>query len=141
MSVPATLDHLVYAAPDLGQAIDRIEALLGVRPAKGGSHPSFGTCNALLSLGNAIYLEILAPDPDLPAPSRGRWTDHAPEGGGLMTWVVRSDSIEQTAQAARRAGGAIGAVIPGERALPMAVCSNGNSPTPMRCRSVARFRS
>jgi hypothetical protein len=31
--VTATIDHLVYACPDLGEAVDRIGAQAGVRPA------------------------------------------------------------------------------------------------------------
>ena len=96
----------------------RIEALTGTRPAKGGSHPGFGTHNALLGLGQGTYLELVAPDPEQPRPARGLWTDAAPVGGGLMTWVWRSRDIAGLASTAHAAGAAIGETIDGERRQP-----------------------
>lgn len=63
MSISA-LDHLIVGSQDLTEAIDWFENLTGVRAAFGGKHPGMGTHNALASLGDGAYLELLAIDPD-----------------------------------------------------------------------------
>lgn len=55
----AQIDHIVVGIDDLDRGIDSFEQLTGVRPAYGGKHPR-GTHNALVSLGDGTYLEILA---------------------------------------------------------------------------------
>lgn len=106
------VDHLVFASPDLEQGIAAVESLLGVRAAFGGKHTGLGTHNALLSLGGAAYMEIIAPDPEQPLPSRplpfGLATLKEPR---LATWAAKAESIEQLVERARSHGYDPGAVI------------------------------
>ncbi|MFW6084826.1 MAG: VOC family protein [Gemmatimonadota bacterium] len=95
------IDHLLYGTPDLSEGIDRIERLLGVRPVPGGRHPQYGTRNALAAIGPSCYLEVMAPDPSLPAPERGVLFG-LPELSEprLVSWVLRRKAIDEVAAAA-----------------------------------------
>jgi putative acetyltransferase len=93
--VPANIDHLLYAVPDLEEGCGQIEALLGIRPVRGGRHPAFGTHNALLALGSSVYLEVIAADPALPRPPRGVLLGlDALTAPRLARWVLRPDDLD-----------------------------------------------
>jgi hypothetical protein len=118
-AIPLGVDHLVYGVPELDVGVQEIEGLLGVRPVPGGRHPDYGTHNALLSLGPATYLEIIAPDPELPRPERGRpFGLDALDRPRLLTWVLRSEAIEELAGKAARAGVPLGPIQSGSREKP-----------------------
>jgi len=95
------LDHLVVACKDLDQGTAWLADRLGVEPQAGGKHPLMGTHNRLLRVGEGCYLEIIAIDPDAPAPARPRWFSldtpetqaRLAEGPLLLTWAVRTDKI------------------------------------------------
>jgi hypothetical protein len=119
MSFPDNIDHIVYAVADLQAGIDEIESLLGVRAAMGGRHPKFGTHNALLSLGPVTYLEIIAPDPGLPEPDEGfMFGISNNQKSRITTWALRTDSINELAEAAINAGVRIGSIATGSREAP-----------------------
>lgn len=103
----AEIDHLVVAAHSLAQGLAWCEATLGVLPGAGGKHAFMGTHNRLLAIGSAAfartYLEIIAVDPDAPAPARPRWfgldnprlqqsLQHAPR---LLHAVARTPDISR----------------------------------------------
>lgn len=66
MSTMHTLDHLIWEESTLEAGETRFAEATGVKPAFGGKHPHSGTHNSLLSLGDEVYLEVIALDPDHP---------------------------------------------------------------------------
>lgn len=112
------VDHLIWGGLDLESEIDRFERWTGVRAALGGRHPGEGTWNALLRLGPATYLELIAPDPTQPRPSHPRWLGlDALAEPRLVTWAATSVALDRQAAAARAAGLALGEVRSGRREL------------------------
>jgi hypothetical protein len=117
-----TVDHLVYATPDLAAGVRHIEAALGIQASPGGQHPGEGTRNALVALGPTSYLEIIGPDPDQPkppGPRKFRIDDlTAPR---LVTWAAKGTNLARIVEEARRRGVPVGDVIPGSRRTPAGV--------------------
>ncbi len=113
------VDHLVYATSDLHRGVAEIEAILGVRASPGGSHPGRGTRNALLALGPRTYLEIIAPDPEQPAPAAKRWLG-VDDGGRsrLVTWAATGSNLTLVRQSAAEKGVRLGEVGSGSRRQP-----------------------
>jgi len=118
--IEAALDHLVVAATTLAEGIDYVAARTGVTPHRGGKHVAMGTHNALLKLGQRVYLEIIAIDPQGTPPPRPRWFDlddaelraDLIDSPRLVHWVARTPDI---AAASARAAVALGSVHPMSR--------------------------
>lgn len=114
-----SLDHLVYAVPDLPSALNWFEEHTGLRPAIGGRHPQQGTHNALVNIGNGAYLEIVAIDPentDIPPP---RWmgVDHI-SAPTMVRWSLKSDNLPQQAALLQDLNPSLGTIHTGQRKTP-----------------------
>lgn len=105
------IDHLVWSTPDLDLGIRQIEELTGVQPVAGGSHPGAGTRNALLPLGEHVYLEIIGPDPDQADYRSPRvFRIDTIDKPGLVTWAARSKNLQEYASSPFADGQSLGEV-------------------------------
>jgi len=117
VNVPAVLDHILLGSSDLEAGIAFLQQHTGVTAAFGGVHPGRGTRNALLSLGERHYLEIIAPDPAQP---------HAPDhydlrkltAPRLVGWAAHPGDLEAFAARLRQAHLAFDGPTPGSRRRP-----------------------
>jgi hypothetical protein len=111
------IDHVILGIGDLQGGIAELERVTGVRAAFGGAHPGRGTQNALISLGNHHYLEIVAPNPaeagNPEAAELGKLTALTPIG-----WAVHSDDLAALRESLLSQGAKVGEVRPGARNLP-----------------------
>jgi hypothetical protein len=117
--VQTLLDHLLLGCKDLETGIDFVEQHTGIRAAFGGVHPGRGTENALLSLGEKHYLEIIAPDPgqaDSKNPMALLVGKHAEPR--LVGWAAHPGKLSSFARKLHDAGIAFEGPTPGSRKRP-----------------------
>ena len=130
------LDHLVVAARTLDEGAGWLEARTGVPAVAGGKHALMGTHNRLMALGRGAYLEIIAVDPEAPAPARPRWFGlDAPEmrrrldaGPALIHWVARTEDIDAARRAAPDLVGEILGLSRGDYRWRIGVPADGSLP-------------
>jgi Glyoxalase-like domain len=97
------LDHITVIAPSLAEGVLHVRNCLDLDVPFGQRHAYMGTYNHLLQLGDTVYLEIAALDPEANAPSRSRWfglddqnkvRSDWDEDRRLRGWVARTDMID-----------------------------------------------
>jgi Glyoxalase-like domain len=117
IAVPTVLDHMLLGCNNLDRGIDFVEKNTGVRAAFGGVHPGRGTRNALLSLGEKQYLEIIALDPQQSgAPDHyalAKLTEPR-----LVGWAAHPGDLHQFAARLRDASLSFEGPTPGSRKRP-----------------------
>lgn len=124
-----TFDHLAVSASSLQEGIEVVESALGVALAGGGKHPYMSTHNRLLGLGD-LYLEVIAADPDAPAPVWPRWFDLDSFAGRprLTNWIARSNDLAGALASAPAGCGVPVALERGDYRWQMAVPADGKLP-------------
>jgi Glyoxalase-like domain len=127
-----TIDHLVITAPSLAAGTKMLHEALGIWPQPGGEHERMGTHNALLRLGETLYLEVIAIDPAMTKPSYPRWfrLDEltAQSVPRLTTWVARCDDIYAAHRACGGIHGEIQAMSRGELNWLISIPEDGHMP-------------
>ena len=96
------LDHITVIAPTLAEGVSHVRDCLDIAVPFGTRHHYMGTHNHRLQLGDGVYLEIVAADPDGVAPGRARWfgLDNREkvrsdwnEGRRLRGWVAGTEAL------------------------------------------------
>ena len=94
MPQPAIVDHIVIRAPSLDAGAAYVADALGFEHgidfATGGAHAAMGTHNLIFDVGGP-YLEVIAIDPQAPAPPRTRWfeLDDPSPPAAVIAWAAR----------------------------------------------------
>ncbi len=96
------LDHIVVAAKTIEAGVAYVNDKFGVEIPAGGQHEMMGTHNHVMSLGEGVYLEVIAINPEMDSPDSPRWfglddpfvrarIDQSPM---LLTWALNTDRLE-----------------------------------------------
>ena len=117
MSHQSAVDHILLGVPNLEAGMAAFEQATGVKPARGGTHPGRGTRNALVSLGNGTYLEIIAPQERPDATTEMVKQLQALSSPKLIGWAERVDAASARA-ALERTGFTLTESRPGARVTP-----------------------
>ncbi|MEU1271457.1 VOC family protein [Streptomyces sp. NPDC005799] len=118
-AIPAHLDHLVLATPDLAATVADFTERTGVEPAPGGAHVGLGTRNHLVSLGGSRYLEIIGPDPEQMRPDGPRpFAVDELASARPVTWAISPPDLDAAVAAARARGYDPGDIRPMSRRRP-----------------------
>jgi hypothetical protein len=123
------IDHLAVSCGGLDECQAAMEALLAVPMAAGGKHAHMGTHNRLVNLGD-LYLEVIAVDPDAPAPGWPRWFDLDNFTGAprLTNWVAGCDDLAAELALSPEGTGKPVALSRGDFRWQMAVPDDGKLP-------------
>jgi len=116
------IDHLVIAASTLQQGVDYVRETLGVEMPFGGVHPKMGSHNHLMRLGEQLFLEVIAINPEGVQPEQPRWfgLDEPLQRASLsrqprlLTWVANTRDIHTTQRNSDFDFGRITAISRGE---------------------------
>lgn len=106
-----SLDHIIIGVHDLASAASAYQHVLGLVPSGGGIHPTGGTANRIIVIGDT-YLELIAID--RPDEAQESMRQRLAQGEGYLNFVLSSDDIVADIQAMRQRGVEVIGPTPGE---------------------------
>ena len=113
-------DHLILGIGNLAEGVRTVHEQTGVRPAIGGKHPGRGTQNALVSLGDGLYVEIVAPAEAAAGADEAAQLASLRKLEGLtpIGWAVSVPDVDDARQRLTKAGFTLSDATPGSRKRP-----------------------
>jgi len=130
------IDHFAIGAHSLEQGIAAMKQALGIELSVGGKHDLMSTHNCVMQAGNESFFELIAIDPDAPAPSRTRWftlddpstQQRIADRPRALCWVVNTDNLDAIVEASPVDLGEIVTFVRGERSWRLTVPADGHLP-------------
>ncbi|MEM6415240.1 MAG: VOC family protein [Pseudomonadota bacterium] len=99
------LDHIVLAAGDLECACKDFERTTGITPVYGGKHANQLSHNALVSIGQDLYLEIFAPLPGISDGHHWIRACHTFRAPRVLSFCLRAlTTLEDAVNVCKKAG-------------------------------------
>lgn len=93
------IDHVLYGVRDLDEAASWFEETFGLRAVGGGSHPGWGTANAVLPAGHGQYVELIGVvDPSSGHALARAITELVSDGDRPFAVCLRPDDLDTTAR-------------------------------------------
>lgn len=95
------LDHIIIGVNDLAQATELFSRRLGLAISGGGTHPTGGTANRIIVIGNT-YIELIAVR--TPAEAQHSMLARLAKGDGYLNFVLTSNDIQADSAAMKGRG-------------------------------------
>ncbi len=95
------IDHIIVGVNDLEQATTIYRQKLGLAVSGGGVHPTGGTANRIIVIGDT-YLELIAVSTH--ADAQQSMLDRLAKGPGYLNFAITSDGIQADSNAMARRG-------------------------------------
>ena len=105
------LDHIIIGVNDLETATRIFSEKLGLLASGGGVHPSGGTANRIIVIGDT-YLELITVR--TPAQAQQSMLDRLAKGDGYLNFALTSDDIQADSAATASRGVSIIGPTPGQ---------------------------
>lgn len=105
------LDHIIIGVQNLEQAEQVFSQKLGLAVSGGGIHPSGGTANRIIVIGDT-YIELIAVD--RPEEAQPGILKRLAKGDGYLNFVLSSNDIEADSAAMEQRGVSIFGPTPGQ---------------------------
>lgn len=130
------IDHFAIGTVSLDTGVEALKATLGVEVPRGGKHDAMSTHNCVMQAGNESFFELIAIDPDAPAPGRTRWFTlddpqtraRLAERPRALCWVVNTDDLDAVLAASPVDLGEVVDFARGDRTWRLTVPQDGSLP-------------